>query len=428
MFKGIGYAIIDMNYSSSMLQTEYSIEWKAMRQAGYEVSCFTSIHRMPDLWDKLAPTDNIFLRRKYLQVLEDNPPEGMRFCYLLFQRHQKPIGLAACQIQYFNVEESLNNNENVDSPCFFSVIGRFLRGLVASKVEFTTFVCGNLLLTGENGYHFLPGTVSSSQALELIDESMDIAKNLLNGKGASINGYLIKDFFEGTREQSFMRAATKLNEFTIEPNMILNMDPKWTSYDDYLASMHSKYRVRARKAYKKAVSIEKVSFDATQIRDNKAQLYNLYRSVAENSGFNLVNLNVNYLYALKKEFKDDFNLRAYYLDGDLIAFYTTILNGDELEAHFLGINPAFNREYQVYLNILYDIVRIGIECGVERIIYARTALEIKSSVGAQPYEMYCYMRHPNAFSNKFMAPLLDYLKPAPENRIARQPFKDRERY
>jgi hypothetical protein len=295
-------------------------------------------------------------------------------------------------------------------------------------VEFTTFVCGNILLTGEHGYCFKPDLLSPKETFELVDKSMDVAKVVLNQKGANINGYLMKDLFQQTRDEAYVPANTKMNEFIIEPNMVLDMDPKWKSFDDYLASMHSKYRVRARKAIKSSLPLEKQSFDESQIEEYKKELYKLYQSVAEKSGFNLVNLNVNYLLALKKEFKDDFTLDAYFLDGELIAFYTTLLNGHELEAHFLGFNQDLNRKYQMYLNILYEIVKIGIEKGVEKVVFARTAMEIKSSVGARAHDMYCYMRHPNAFSNKFVAPILDYLKPNHEGWVPRQPFKDRERY
>ena len=419
-----------MNYSSTMIKTDHSLTWAQVGQTDYDIAVERSISKMPGLWDMLAPSDNIFLNRTYLSVLEENPPANMTFCYIIYRKNEKPIGVAACQIQRFNVDKSMNRKEkeNESSPCFFTAIGRFLKGLVASKVEFTTFVCGNILLTGEHGFYFKTGALTYKETFELIDHSMDTAKGILNQKGANINGFLLKDLFQKTRNDCFVPASTRMNEFVIEPNMILDMDEKWESFDDYLASMHSKYRVRARKAIKTGAAIEKEAFDEQQIFNHKDELYTLYQNVAEKSGFNLVNLNVNYLYELKKAFPDDFTLNVYRLNGKIIAFYTTLLNGEELEAHFLGFNQDLNREYQVYLNILYDIVNIGIEKQVEKIVFARTALEIKSSVGARAHEMYCYMRHPNAFSNKFVAPILDYLKPNHEGWVPRQPFKDRERY
>lgn len=54
--------------------------------------------------------------------------------------------------------------------------------------------------------------------------------------------------------------------------------------------------------------------------------------------------------------------------------------------------------------------------------FARTALEIKSSVGAVPENLYCYLRHQNPLVNKFTGTLLDYLKPV-EEWLPRHPFK-----
>ena len=39
------------------------------------------------------------------------------------------------------------------------------------------------------------------------------------------------------------------------------------------------------------------------------------------------------------------------------------------EAHFLGFTPKQNQAYQLYLNMLYDLIKIGIESKVEAIIF-----------------------------------------------------------
>jgi hypothetical protein len=136
----------------------------------------------------------------------------------------------------------------------------------------------------------------------------------------------------------------------------------------------------------------------------------------------MVDLNEQYLAALKKDLGEHFQMFAYYLDGKLVAFYTTIQNHDELEAHFLGYEKALNHDYQLYLNILYDIVSLGIASKSKQIVFARTALEIKSSVGAVAHDLLCYLRHQNSVANKFVPTILDYLKPV-EEWLPRHPFK-----
>jgi hypothetical protein len=53
----------------------------------------------------------------------------------------------------------------------------------------------------------------------------------------------------------------------------------------------------------------------------------------------------------------------------------------------------------LYLNMLYDMT-YSINKGFKEIIFARTALEIKSSVGARPIQM--YIGHTNPVVNVFM--------------------------
>jgi len=259
-------------------------------------------------------------------------------------------------------------------------------------------------------------------AFDLVNEGLDHAREQLDGTEKKVSGFLIKEFFEKTRNEGHFQQTTS-NEFTIQPNMILEIPTAWKTFEDYTAAMSSKYRVRTKRAFKKGTDLEKKSFDEAMIIEYQERIFELYKMVAENSGFNLINLNPNYLPALKRVFKDDFTLDGYFLDGKLVAFYTTIVNSHETEAHFLGMQPEYNRAHQVYMNILYDIIRKGIDRESKYVIFARTATEIKSSVGAIPHQMYCYMRHPNSFANKFMTPILDYLKPD-EDWVLRNPFKD----
>jgi hypothetical protein len=68
------------------------------------------------------------------------------------------------------------------------------------------------------------------------------------------------------------------------------------------------------------------------------------------------------------------------------------------------------------------MVREGIESGAHEIVFARTALEIKSSVGAVPQQLNCYVKHQNSILNRFTNTAMDYLKPE-EAWVQRHPFK-----
>ena len=181
--------------------------------------------------------------------------------------------------------------------------------------------------------------------------------------------------------------------------------------------------MRVKRAFKKGLEIEKRELSIQDIEENLDRIYDLYSRIAEGSVFNLVKLNPRYFVALKESLGDDFRMMGYYIEGELAAFFTTIKNYHELEAHFLGYDEIFNRAHQMYLNILYDIIKIGFEQKCKSIVFARTALEIKSSVGAEPHEMYWYLRHRNKISNRFLSQIVDYLNPK-DDWVQRRPFKD----
>ncbi len=375
-------------------------------------------------WSIAAPKDNLFLSLDYLSVVERHPPKGMQFCYLLYYKHNRPFGVSLCQIQYFKADQNIHQKtEDKKPPCFFSTFARFIRGMVASKAEFNVLINGNLLLTGEHGSYFDQNQITKEESIQVINEGLNYAHAELEKKGKKLSGILLKEFYERNRTYStqFSKKLT-FNEFTVQPNMVMKRRAEWKTFDDYKASMLSKYRVRVKRALKKGIDFEKVEFDHEMIKTNLDRLYELYVGIAENSGFNMVNLNKNYLLTLKEKFPEKFKLTGYYLNGELVGYFTTILNGNEMEAHFLGFEQRLNREYQIYLNILYDIVKEGINQQVDELIFARTAMEIKSSVGAVAEEMYCYLRHRNSFTNKFVKPILEYLRPD-QKWEPRHPFK-----
>ena len=389
-------------------------------ESDFQVAIYSSIQTVPNHWEVAAPPQNIFLQRAYLSVVEENPPIGMKSCYLLFYKNKQPIGVAICQIQNFKLDESLQDEES--SPCFFTSVSNYFKKFISSRVDFTSLICGNLLLTGEHGFYFNPSKVNESQAFKIIEQALNSTVQYLRNKGTEISVCLLKEFHEPNRPHTAQLIDKRFNEFTIQPTMIMKVRPDWKSQEDYLAAMQSKYRVRAKRAFKKAKGIETRDFTERDILNNIDKLYELYQNIAIKAGFNVMSLDKQYMLGLKRAFPENFSLVGYYLGEELVGYHTTIHNGKEMEAHFLGFNQEVNRSHQLYLNMLYNIVKRGIELQVEEIVFARTALEIKSSVGAVAHEMYCYMRHRKSMTNRFFTTFMDYFEPKVEW-TPRSPFK-----
>ena len=93
-----------------------------------------------------------------------------------------------------------------------------------------------------------------------------------------------------------------------------------------------------------------------------------------------------------------------------------------MDTYFLGYDESIQRDKMLYLNMLYDMIAYSINQGFKEIVFARTALEIKSSVGAKPVKMYGLITHSNALINKNIGKLFDYLEPKTDWN-ERNPFK-----
>ncbi|MCW5924817.1 MAG: GNAT family N-acetyltransferase [Saprospiraceae bacterium] len=384
-------------------------------------SFFRSIEAAGRDWDAAAPTHDLFLQRKYLSVLEANPPMGMRFGYLVFYRADEPVGVAICQVKYFKGDDNIADlSAQTKDPCFFNGLAKWFKRWVAGKAAADILICGNMLLTGEHGYYFDEQKIAPKTAIELLEKGLDDVVDIMGREGTRMPVILVKDISSARLEQRRALIKKGFVEFDIQPNMVLHLN--FPDFDGYLAAMSTKYRTRAKRAFKKRDGVEKRELTLLEIQRELPHIYTLYKEVAKNAGFNMVDLNEQYLLALKRELPDHFRMFAYYEAGRIVAFYTTIQNGDELEAHFLGYDKALNHERQLYLNCLYDMVQFGLDCQCRDIVFARTALEIKSSIGATPHQLWCYLRHQNPLTNRFTGTILEYLKPV-EEWVPRHPFK-----
>ena len=370
---------------------------------------------------KIISEHNIFLSPDFQRVLKQTPPFGFQFCYLTFHKNEQFVGFVACQIKNFDASESLN----FDGQQNYILLA--VRKWLARRVHFQTLIVGNLLLTGENSYWFANQLVTDEDKNNFLSNGIQFVKKILSEENIFIKSVFIKDFFEP--QKSLITEG--YNEFQVEPNFIMPIHAVWHSFEHYLEALSSKYRVRAKRAFKKLQGIEKKEFNKERIIANKLKINELYRNIADKSSFNLVDLNEDYFVEMKRQLGDKFRFFGYYTErGDnnnsspeLVGFFTTIQNGEVLEAHFLGYDESLNHSHQIYLNFLFDIIKNGIDNQSKSIVFARTAHEIKSSVGAQAHDMYLYMKHENPIINRLLPYFLKILSPR-EDWQPRQPFKE----
>lgn len=386
---------------------------------GIDVTLKSEIESIHTSWDKLTP-DESFARSKYLKTLELTNPDHLKNLYVILSKDGQEIGAILLQSLVLKLAQSFDYDNYTTNRSFFSRLWQKFRQLMISFITFRMITVGNLYLTGQYGLHLNGQGYSKEEIYTITQDLLHQLRKELRRTEYRFSGVLYKDFFE---EKTTTNAAKLgLYPFKIDPNMILKMRPSWNSFDDYLLDMKSKYRVRLKNAMKKFGPIERRVLSLADVQVHNAKMYELYNLILDGSGFVLAKGNENYFLELKKQLGDDLHVEGYFLEGKLIGFFTWVMEGTKMDSHFIGFDTSINNKYQIYLNILLDLVKAAITQKSESLYYFRTALEIKSSVGSEPHDMTCYFQMSNSFLNKFVPISFKYFVPQ-QSWKQRHPFK-----
>lgn len=381
-----------------------------MEQLTFKI--YNTVTSLPKNWNAVA-ISNIFLQSHYLQVLEDSAPVNMECFYIGIFEKETLIGVALAQYLDLNKLESFGEREK----CFKT----FIRNFIFKKFASHALFLGNNMITGQNGYAFIKEISYKELSSILLKSAAEITTHFKN-KDIKIHLVSFKDFYEKCSAELKKHAFKNVYEFNTQPNMIFYLDEKWKNEQDYVAVLSKKYRDQYKRAHKKfdGIVLKNLSFD--EIIEHEETIYDLYHYVAKNAPFNTFFLSKNHFSTMKKQCLEHFLIYGYFLEEKLVGFHTMLLNGTVLETYFLGYDAKIQKENMLYLNMLYNMTAYGIENGYKKIIFGRTALEIKSSIGAIPVNMSGFIYHNNKFVTKYIKQLFKKLEPTLHWQ-QRNPFK-----
>ena len=372
----------------------------------YTHQLFRKTAELPEKWDQVAASC-LFLQKNYLQTLEKSSPENMLCTFVGIFEGDKLVATALIQEIDLALLASFGERDNF----LLTQVRNFLFKKFASKL----LIVGNNMLSGQNAYACLPGT----NEIEVLETIRHICASWPHTPHLTIFKYFTENQLKPFQTPAF---ATDY-PFSSQPNMVFEIRPSWKKETDYVADLTKKYRDQLKRCRKKGIDIRNQELSLEEIIASEETLYSLYFHVAKNAPFNTFILPNNHFSTFKQQLGADFILRGYYLENQLVGFTTVIRHGDELETYFLGYDDSIQREKMLYLNMLYDIIQCGILQGFERIILGRTALEIKSSVGAIPVKLNGFMRHSYTLVHQNLSWIFPLLEPEAKW-IQRHPFKD----
>ena len=329
-------------------------------------------------WEKVTSHDSLFLSPRYLRVLENAGPENLRQCYALIFRDKDPVAAIAAQCVTVSVARLRSKSA---------------KNLPLDGHEEKMLVCGNLLSWGMHGISFAPN-VDHEPVWPAVAEAIYRLRRVdkLFGDTAFV---MVKDIPDAYASSAAALSRFSYRELETEPNMVLEISPKWTSYDDYLASLTSKYRKQCKQIDKEVdaagCTLEEIRSD--EIARTAEQLHALYLQTHKNARLRLVTLPVAFLPTLAAELGDGMRFTILRKGETLLGFVTTVKDRETAVGYYIGFDRKMNAEIPIYFRLLQAVIGHAISLGCTRLSLGRTALEPKARLGARPEPMRVWIRH-----------------------------------
>ena len=342
----------------------------------------TSNDLKKDLWNNLS-NKNPFLDYDFLKSFNDSQEDvGHWFIY-------------SEKIRLYAHTFSLN----LEKPIRYTPFGGLTSLLKLANIN--VIYLTNSFLTS------VPSFYSVSEIK--LDNLLAIIKSYYNYRIAIIPDFLFN--------QSQLSNAVKVE---VDSEMILTIDSKWKSLNDYKLALKTKYRKKINNIQKRSSEITVKLLSAKDYEKYKIEIVKLFENIFFDSKFSGPLLNTEVFKQLILTGK--LRLDGYFLNDDLVAFSTDIDFNNDLYSYFVGFDKKLNKSHDLYARILLEQINKAIQCNKTNLFLGRTANEFKSNFGAVPNKSYIYIYIRNRFWSILLSPMITRLKI--ENWKQRRPFKN----
>jgi predicted N-acyltransferase len=377
----------------------------------YAFKVFESLSAIDkEVWDNINLSIPFYQKHAFLSVIE-NIQRDIQFRYVLIWQEKQVVGALYVQLLSFSFKNLVNYSGDQSN----GIKGRIKKYMSQKNARLLNL--GDVFFTGDKGII----SKNEEPVIPLIPLIFTAINKTFKDKKPSAalvaNVYLQDE----SRCMDFYNNA--FHSFTTEPDMFMSVDDNWKSFEGYINSFSSKYRVRAKKVITVSKEIGQKELSLEDIVAQKSALECLYNNVVNHVAFNMATLNVDFFARVKQLYGNQCTIIGYYLNGRLVSFACLFhIDPGTLHVHYIGLDYEVNREYKLYNRMLLDFVKFAIEKGLKSIHFGRTATEIKTTIGAEPRQLNAYLKMNNAMANATLPYFLNRIKPA--EYIPRNPFKE----
>lgn len=342
----------------------------------FEVSIFDSLDS--DLKIILEEIPCKSFKTDYLEFIEYSKPLDLSFLYTVVKKkdgERKKI----CGVFYFQQLNFTEKNIQLKNSFFYSIVSKTFLKIRPVKI----LICGNILAVNFPSLYYDQSKINQD---ELIKISLKIARQLKS------DIFILKDLDQEFTEIKMLEFGLK--KYPTDLTMTMTLKKSWNTFSDYIQNLSKKYRKRTEKILENGKNLIRKELSLEEMQKETKTIDNLFGQVRENQIIKMGLVNSDYLIEYKKRFPEMFSLWGYFFENKMIGFATYIDRNNALEMHYLGIDYAFNKRFNIYFNMLLDGLKKAIEMKKDELELGRTAREAKANIGCKPvyFNDYYYIK------------------------------------
>ena len=333
-----------------------------------------------DQWNAL-PGGSAYLDPRYFRAMAGHGKVQCRIVLLM-------TATGAC-IGGIQMQSVLSESRSPDEHMDVSFGVRLFMGLLqpgGRPFQFRTLVAGQGLGTGEHAFRW-HGGLTTPDRIRFTEQAFEAC-----AKEWGTRVWMAKDFGPDLDADLAPHWSRKWQRATFDPLMVTPLDPTWSSREDWMDALRTKARTKVRSILGRNadVALERIT-DLTRLRELGPALIALYDQVYGRASIVMGGLEAGDFARLAEQWGDDFLLVTHHFEGRLVGFHCGLHHatpeGGTIEAYFVGFDPELNKECALYQRMLIEFITWGIDCQASRVLMGRTAMEIKSTLGALPVPM-----------------------------------------
>jgi len=331
-----------------------------------------------DDWNQIAKNSSVFLSSNYLSAIETCSPENTTQKYAIAYKDKVPVVIVACQIAEITGENLSHDTGKITDK-------------IKNNFKERVLVCGNLVSSGLHGVGMDP-SFDPEMAWRIVAEVLYKIRRMerLSGK---IDFVMVKDIKQTILKPSEVLERFSYRRIQTDPDMVLDLGKPLDSFDQYLSGLTSKYRGRIKKIIKSIDQAGLVCEKLTLDEKLDQQAHQLYLKVEAKAATRLATLPVGYFLALQTALPDSFRSYGIKKDDELIGFVSIVKDHQDAVAYYVGLDYEVNKKLPIYFRLLQLVIESAVELQCNRVLFGRTALEPKASLGAKPVEEFVWARH-----------------------------------